>query len=277
MNRIFSIIFLIFSTSLVSAQTKHGLEKIIVEKYYVADSIDARACADGQLRAGSVVYRIFVDMLPAYRFQAAYGVTGHELRIATTTYFYNNENGAAIANDVLKNKLEEGTVMLDSWLSVCAGGQNMLAVLKSDDTSKAILNKDGLLQNADTSAGIPLKIRDGLYPATLVPVVTMFGMDSALLSTFKKTNTKLRGQVFSTDNASWASFGGTIGATPDNRVLIAQITTDGELSFELNIQIGVPGGGVENYVARNPVEKEILFNGLIYPAPSEKMSKSKKK
>ncbi len=277
MNRIFFIIFLIFSASLTSAQKKPGLEKIIVEKYYVADTIDARACADGQLRSGSVVYRIFVDMLPAYRFQAAYGVPGHELRIATTTFFYNNENGAAVANDVPKSKLEEGTVMLDSWLSVCAGGQNMLAVLKSEDTSKPILNKDGLLQNADTSAGIPINIRDGLYPATLVPIVTMFGMDSALLSIFNKTNTKMRGQVFSTDNASWASFGGTIGATPENRVLITQITTDGELSFELNIQIGVPGGGVENYVARNPVEKEILFDGLIYPAQSEKMSKTKNK
>src|ERR1051325_1042839 len=115
-----SLAVLVFSFIISEAQTKHGLEKIVVEKYYVSDSNDARA-TKGQLPVGSVTYRIFVDMLPAYRFQAAYGVPGHELRIATTTSFYNNEEyGAAIANEISKEKLEEGALMLDSWLSVGA-------------------------------------------------------------------------------------------------------------------------------------------------------------
>jgi hypothetical protein len=46
--------------------------------------------------------------------------------------------------------------------------------------------------------------------------------------------------------------------------LIAQITTDGDFSFELNIQIGTPYGGVENYVAKNPVGNEIMLPSLTY-------------
>src|SRR5205085_9051099 len=139
---------------------------------------DAKAVKGGHLAAGSVTYRIFVDMLPAYRFQAAYGVPGHELRIATTTSFFNNEEyGAAIANEIPGEKLEENTVSLDSWLSVGAAAGNAYAVLKSEDTSKVIINKDGLLQNTNASAGIPVKIHDGFYYAHPLSVVTTFGID----------------------------------------------------------------------------------------------------
>src|SRR5262249_6282025 len=160
--------------------------------------------------------------------------------------------GSSIANEIPKTKLGENTVMLDSWVSVCAAAEGCYGVLKSEDTSKAVKNKNGLLQNQDTSAGIPVKIHDGFYFASPLSAVTLFGLDSALNAVFKNKNVKSNGQVFSTDNGSWASFGGAVGYPPHNRVLIAQLTTNGELSFELNIQLGIPGGGVENYVARNP-------------------------
>src|SRR5258706_1077952 len=272
------LLFLVFISCFsigIFAQATHGLEKIIVEKYYVSDANDAKAVKGGYLPVGSVTYRIYVDMLPTYRFQAAYGVPGHELRIATTTSCFNNEEyGAAIANNIPRKKLEESTVMLDSWLSVGAAAENYYALLKSDDTSGAMINKDGLLQNENSLAGIPIKVRDGLSPAYPLSVVTLFGIDSTLLDMFKNTNTKSKGRVFSTDNGSWASFGGAIGPHPQNRVLIAQMTTDGEFSFELNIQIGTPSGGVENYVARNPVGNEIQFDELIYPLPKKVPSKN---
>jgi hypothetical protein len=271
-KHIFSFAVLIFSFAVIHAQAPHGLKKIIVEKYYVSDANDAKAAKGGHLPVGSVTYRIFVEMLPAYRFQAAYGIPGHELRIATTTSFFNNEEyGAAVANEIPGEKLEENTVSLDSWLSVGAAARNQYAILKSDDTSKAIVNKDGLLKNTDASAGMPLKNRDGFFTAYPLSVVTMFGLDStSLMSVFGKTNSNAKGQVFKTDNGSWASFGGAVGPPPQNKVLIAQLTTDGELSFELNIQIGTPGGSVENYVAHNPAGNEIQSNELIYPKPSEK-------
>lgn len=268
---------LMYFCSLASnAQTAHGLQKIIVEKYYVSDEKDAKAAKGGYLPAGSVTYRIFVEMLPAYRFQAAYGVPGHEMKIATTTSFFNNEEyGAVTANEIPKIRLTENTVMLDSWVSVGAAAEGCYGILKADDTTKAIINADGLLQNEDAKAGVPIKKCDGFYPARLMSVVTLFGLDSALTAVFKNQNSKSKGQVFATDNGSWASFGGAIGPPPHNKVLIAQLTTNGELSFELNIQIGTPTGGVENYVARNPVEKEILFPELIYPQKDEKNKTSK--
>ena len=141
---------LFFLSAVNSGFAQHGLENILVEKYYISDAKDAAAKLGGHLPVGSVTYRIFVDMLPAYRFQAAYGVPGHELRIATTTSFFNNEDaGATTANEIPKNKLQDNTVMLDSWLSVGAAAQNNAAIPKVSDTSDAILHVDGILQNAD--------------------------------------------------------------------------------------------------------------------------------
>jgi hypothetical protein len=263
------ILFLLLFFAVIFANAQHGLKNIIVEKYYIADAKDA-AAGRGDLPVGSVTYRIFVDMLPAYRFQAAYGVPNHELRISTTTSFFNNEDaGATAANEISKKKLQSSTVMLDSWLSVGAGAQNNYAIPKIDDTSKAVINVDGVLQNEDPAMGIPVKERDGLYSSSLVPVVTFFGIDSSMLSILNNKNVKTYGQSFIAGNGSWASFGGAIGVSPHNKVLIAQLTTDGEFSFKLNIQIGIPGGGVENYVAENPVGKEILFPGLIYSSSSK--------
>ena len=66
------------------AFSQNGLEDIIVEKYYISNAADSIGSI-GNLPSGSVTYRIFVDMLPGYKFQAAYGVAGHELRLETTT------------------------------------------------------------------------------------------------------------------------------------------------------------------------------------------------
>jgi hypothetical protein len=271
MKNILTTLLTVFVSALSSGK---GLENIIVEKYYVSDSKDASIKSGGKLPAGSVTYRIYVDMLPAYRFQAAYGVPGHELRIETTTSFFNNEeSGASTANEVKRNKLGNNTVMLDSWLSVGAAAQNMNGLLKTEDTTDVIKNLDGILQNADTSSGTPLSRRDGECYAAVVPVVTFFGIDSNMISIFDTKNVKTNRQVFSTDNGSWASFGGSIGATPENRVLIAQLTTDGNLSFTLNIQIGTPTGGVENYVAENPVGNEIQLSPLSYSSHPLRITK----
>jgi hypothetical protein len=249
-----------------------GLEKIIVEKYYISDVNDAAASAGGYLPAGSTTYRIYVDLLPGYKFQAAYGVPGHELRIATTTSFFNNvDKGAAIANDIPNSALRHNTVMLDSWLSVGAASEGNYGILKSDDdTSSTVVNANEpkVMQNDNPLAGIPVKIRDGLKAATPQLAVTVFGLDSEL-SVFKNQVSGNNRNVFSTFNGSWASFGGAVGPTPDNRVLIAQVTTDGVLSFELNIQLGTPFNGVENYVAKNPVGNEIQSATLTYPASSQ--------
>ena len=61
----------------------------------------------------------------------------------------------------------------------------------------------------------------------------------------------------------WYCLAGAAGPVPStNKVLIAQITTNGIFHFELNIQIGTPTGGTENYVYSNPVSGELTIPSL---------------
>ncbi len=250
-----------------SARSQNGLESVIVERYYVSDANDATMNSTGGiLPVGSVTYRVFVDLLPGYKFQAAYGVPDHELRIETTTLFFNNEDRGATAPTFTKNQASQNTVMLDSWLSVGAACSGNFGVLKSlDDGLNNFTNSDGVLQNSDITAGIPLTTQDGLIAGT-PEAVTAVGITTEM-AMFDAQNDGTNGPLFSTFNGSWASLNGSIGPdTADNKILIAQMTTNGDFSFELNIQIGTPSGGVENYVARNPIGAEILEPTLIYSA-----------
>jgi hypothetical protein len=256
-----------------------GLENVIVERYYISDANDtALNSVGGRLPVGSVTYRIFVDMLPGYKFQAVYGVPGapgfpdHNLILSTTTSFFNNEDrGSTTPDNFTKSQAKNNTVMLDSWFSVGGACSDAFGVLKSADDSIAggatVINSDGILHNADVLAGIPLTVQDGIYKmASQNPgTPNLLGFTAGELQVFNSTSQA--GNIISTNNASWSMLGGTYGY-PDsiaNRVLVAQVTTDGVFSFELNIQLGTPTpGGIENYVANNPIGNEIMMACLTY-------------
>lgn len=268
---------LIFSLIKTLAISQNGLESIIVEKYYISDANDTASNKfSGKLPIGSTTYRIFVDMLPGYRFHAAYGDKNHELKIETTTQFFNSEDlGNKIPNVIPRRSLKKHTNMLDSWLSVGAAGEDYYGVLKEQDDEVNTLKHDKLLlQNTNPLAGIPIKNRDGLMAGNNVPRPSFFRIDS-LTSVF---NNQTTGSVFSTNNGGWGCLGGSV--SPDslttNRVLIAQLTTDGVLSFELNIQIGKRNEPYERYVAINATGKEIQSPYLIYKDKELSATKSKK-
>jgi len=84
MKKIFLSIGMIVSMLLGYSQ---GLEAVIVETYYISDANDATDTDGGTLTAGSVTYRVYVDMAPNFEFQAAYGDANHEMFIETTTQF----------------------------------------------------------------------------------------------------------------------------------------------------------------------------------------------
>lgn len=266
---------LLLVNALIYAQ--NGLECIVVEKYYVSNANDTTVNdVGGVLPVGSVTYRLYADMLPGYTFQAAYGVdaapTGapgtissgdHELRIQTSTLFFNNQDRGATSPVFTKLRCADNTVMLDSWLSVGAACVGNYGILKTADDGVAnVANGDGVLQNNDAAAGIPLTVQDGLIAGT-PGTVTLVGIEDSIL-VFDNQNDGTNGPLFTTYNGSWACLGGCKGPdTVDNKVLIAQITTDGILTFELNIQIGTPSGGIQRFVARNPVGNEIMLPCLI--------------
>jgi hypothetical protein len=253
----------------VSAFSQNGLDSIIIEKYYISNSDDAIVGVGGDLPVGSVTYRIFVDLKPGYNFQALYGVPSHELRLSTTTKFFNNTDRGNTTPSYTKNQMRNNTVMLDSWFSVGAasggtGTSSNFGVLKNDDNGIAtVSNLDGILQNANPFAGIPLTQQDGIVSGTSTnsPVsVTFVGLSNEL-DVFNDGSAD--GNLFTTTNGSIAALGGAKGIdTTTNRVLIGQFTTEGVFCYLLNIQIGTPTGGVEKYVASNPQGNEIQLASL---------------
>ncbi len=254
------------------SRSQNGLECLIVEKYYVSNENDTVVNSiGGKLPVGSVTYRLYADMLPGYKFQAVYGVdvapTGasqgdHLLRLQTSTLFFNNEDRGDIVPSFTKVRCADNTVMLDSWLTVGAACSGHYGILKTQDNGISnVVNGDGVLQNNDIAAGIPLTQQDGLLAGS-PGSVTKVGIDS-VSEVFNNQNDGTNGPLFATLNGSWACLGGCTGPdTTDNKLLIAQITTDGVFSYELNIQIGAPNGDVERYVAKDPVGNEILLDCL---------------
>jgi hypothetical protein len=131
----------------------------MVERYYVANAADA-AASNGVLPVGSVTYRVYADMLPGYKFQAAYATSSpinHPLSILSTTAFYNNESGGNYIPSYTKAQAAGNTLMLDSWLTVGAACKKngadpatlgYFGVLKTEDNGvNNVVNSGGLLQN----------------------------------------------------------------------------------------------------------------------------------
>ena len=245
----------------ISAQT--GLECVVVEKYYISNAAD-EAGSVGTLPVGSTTYRVWADLLPSYKFQALYGVSGHPMTIQTTTSFFNNEDrGATTPNSIGTAFINDNSVAIDSWFSVGAAASARLGTPKSEDDGLAnLITGNPILMNNDPLAGIPLSTQDGIVTGTPL-AVTFVGLTTEL-DVFDATSQF--GNTFTTSNGSIAALGGAMGANPTttNKVLLGQFTTDGVFSFELNIQIGTPTGGIENYVAQSPVGSETLLTCLTY-------------
>ena len=250
---LFSLAFCLFA---ILSQAQNGLENIIVETYYISNTADS-AGSQGVLPVGSVTYRIYIDMFPGYKFQMAYGNSSHSLKFTTTTSFFNNTAFGKTTPIYSKSNAAKNTVMLDSWLSVGGACSGNLGIMKSEDNGvNNVVNANGILHNTDAAMGIPLTTQDGLIAGT-VPSVSFIGITN---ETDVFNDGTANGNSFILTNAAWSSLSGTTGPTTNNRVLIAQITTDGAFHYELNIQIGTPDGGIEVYVANNPQNPNI--NGV---------------
>jgi hypothetical protein len=176
--------------------------------------------------------------------------------------FFNNEDRGATTPSYTKTQAAGNTVMLDSWFSVGAACSNQVGIPKSEDNGvSTVVNADGILQSTNSAAGIPLTTQDGLIAGTPVSV-TFVGLSTELDVFDALSGT---GSSFTTSNGSIAALGGSMGPIPaTNEVLVGQFTTDGTFTFALNVQIGTPTGGVENYVALSPTGNEIMLSCLTY-------------
>jgi hypothetical protein len=249
-----NLLLFFFSVQFLAAQD--GLEGIIVEKYYVSAEADNKgSMISGDLPVGSTTYRIYVDLKPGYRFQAAYGAPNHALSFESTAPFFNHiDAGTTHPNILPERTLGKDISLLDSWLSVGAAGENHLGVLKRYDNDRPdgyILWPGGFFMNHFEGEDYAIRDRDGLQRADKLPFPTFYQMDSALYYLGSST----KGNKFTVDNGAWACMGkgsNGVDSLTTNTVLIAQLTTAGDLRFHINLLIGAPNGTSQKYVWTKP-------------------------
>jgi chitodextrinase len=228
--------------SLFNQVFSQGFEDIIVEKIPVTA---AAAEADANLTVNASAYRVFVDMTTGFELQAVLSLENHELVFETTTSFYNHiDYGATAGKDILTALLALSPALaFDTYITLDAATSTRLGILRSEDVN------DGTV--------------DGLVSGTALPLQTV-GADFSI-----PFGTEMFSGKFSTRTGIYNVVGGEQGPTATNRVLVGQFTTDGDFSFELNLQIREVGSSnFVRYVARNPAAGEIQSSKLIYSSKS---------
>lgn len=240
------------------SSTAQGLEDILVETYAVSQLPNTQ---------GEVLttYRIYADLAEGYTLQMAYGDELHRLKIATTTEFFNDTiNGNKFGDRVNGDALGQWPTALDTWLTIGAASDMHTGVPKHLDPDGSVIPcppyPDVTSTGADRSSTRPVSLcaTDGLVRDTARREVVDFRFASGYLHA-------IRGGTLLTTDGAWALLGGTKGATPENMVLIAQISTTGELSFQLNLQMAARDGSVEKYVHCTPLNGEFLEPALSFP------------
>jgi len=287
-----SILILIFSCLFFSSALKAQIEKVIVETYYISDSLDATDTIDGPSRSlpiGSKTYRIYIDLKRGYKLAKIYGNSTHALKIISTDTFFNNIDRPSYYYGYLMNKAyfrTNPTLALDSWLTLGLATTTYNGILKTQDTGVSILNPShlstwggtahvpgGLLVNNDPLAGIPITNKDGLFANTYTYTngfidqgfkdITQGNIDTTVFGA------KKIGSKFISYNSFLQQTPGVMGAIPDsNQILVAQLTTKGILTFELNVVVVDSAGHNPIYfVAKNPTGDTLLSPFLTYPPP----------
>ncbi len=260
---------------------QEAIEGIYVEKFYCAGSADLRALSlSGPLTEGACTYRIYVDLMPGYRFQAAYGTPQHPLNITSSQLFYNHADvGNSQPNLIPARTLSRNITMLDSWLSAGAAGESFNGVPRSLDTIAEVKFEKGYLASTTEETESSFSNSDGMVYVAKPWVPTFYNMDETLkgLASVSRTNT------IEVTNGAWACMGkGSVGldSLGTNMILIGQLTTSGELNYALNIMVGTPEGKSIKYVYANPQGDEVelsLLKGSASPFKARKVKKSKKK
>ncbi len=266
------------------------LEKVIVEKYYVSDVNDATDTLGGGLPVGSTTYRIYVDLAPGSVLKKIYGDANHTFSIQSTAPFFNHRSdGQTFGKDFVKNRYLEGTVALDTWLTLgqttkTQAAKTYVGVLKNQDVDGSFIggvNNDGgseliatgLLVNNDVSAGIPLTQADGMDTMATIPTSwSHFGLLDFTSGNDSTIFGSLSANTLFSSNDFYLSNSGIRGLIPDsNQILVAQLSTTGELSFHLNIVVDALINGVLqtiSYVSSNDtiLSGEVFNPYLIYPS-----------
>jgi hypothetical protein len=234
---LFSVLVLCFDPAF-----SQGLEGVIVEEYFVNKNQNVK-----DIPEGAVTYRIYVDLEPDYKLQTVYGAPYHPFRFETSTFFYNHRHGNLMGDNLVETMLHEMAYLLDSYITIGAASNRHMGILLTEDSDGSVLDSEFFRE------------KDGLREDSITELV-YYQLEPDI---FSSTN----GNIFESENFLIGSYGGVSGAKPENRILIAQLTTDGDLSFEINLQIARPGEEPMQFVARQPIGDGVFYEDLSYGAP----------
>ena len=262
-----TILLLFFTFLITITNAQDAIKKVIVETYYISDAIDSTNLKGGELEMGSATYRVYIQMKPGCKLSKIYGDDQHALKFKSTTPFFNNTyKGQSFAKDFSKADYGKNTIALDTWLTIgqttkTESNVTYFGVLKSEDRNGSFIGganniaaggKGGLLTNNNPNAGIPLTQADGMDTLMKAPSNWQSNGFTDSISQEDSTifgSTKV-GTEFVSNNA-FLQNSGVMGIVADsNQVLVAQLTTKGEISFELNVDIIEANGTTTHYVAK---------------------------
>ena len=226
-----------------------ALVNVLVEKYYNSVESDYSDTSINTLPKGSTTYRIYIEMKPEYKLMSVWGSKNHALYLETTTNFFNNTQCIAETGfNIDMKKINLGTIAFDSWITLGAAGRGFTGIPLAEDTDNTgLLNFRPAFANADG------------FTKAVLPDFKIFGDVDLHFFTSSETNKK-----FSVVNGAWWAPYGVKGPTKKNRVLVAQLTTNGKLSFSINVQLLNPSGEGIQFVPDNPTNNEIKFASLKY-------------
>jgi hypothetical protein len=243
MKRIFLPVVVLVQL-LISLNAHAQIDSLIVETYYISDELDATDSDGGSLDSGSVTYRIYLDLSDGFRIMNIFGTQEVPVLISSTAGFFNNtDRGEKFGYEIASSRLDDNTTALDTWLTLGFATIEHQGIIKAYDTDGSIIggvNNDGgsedipggLLTNTDPKAGIPLQVSDGLlfnskpfesFDALGIDDYTIFG--PTFLNEFIGSNIAI------------SSTSGISGTSAKNHVLIAQLTTRGEISLGINVTL----------------------------------------
>ncbi|MEN9333841.1 MAG: Secretion system C-terminal sorting domain [Bacteroidota bacterium] len=255
------------------------LDNLYIEKYYISDSNDATDTTGGILPVGSVTYRIYAKLLPGSKVSRIFGEAGHPFIIQSSAPFFNHSTeGKSFGKDFLKPRLGESLVALDTYITigqVAKQGTNLYFGLpKNQDSNGSFvggINNDGgsemlaqgLMNNQTNDMGLALTQADGID--TMVTTTANWS-SAGILDFFTGNDSTIFGSIvpgssFYSEQFNLSAgfpYGGVV--SDSNHVLLAQLTTAGEINFDLNLDVIYSDeNGVEQTISY--VAKDTLLSG----------------
>jgi hypothetical protein len=232
-------LFFLFCSGMASAQ----VQGVFVERYYVSDALDSTDVSSGGLPAGSVTFRVYVDLADSSRIIKISGSNGRPLNFSSSQPFFNHfTSGVLHPYSLQPINYQEFTVGLDSWITLGQVARRntttFCGVVKDKDSNgnyfAGVLNDGGMLSNNDPSCTIPLTQSDGMDTMRYQLSPSSWGSsafpDSSVFGPLSNVTD------FSSEMAS-LQCDGARGNDTSNMVLVAQLTTAGDLHFDLNVDV----------------------------------------